>query len=62
MSFIRYEVGVGSKIRFWHDLWWGNNLLKIVFSELLVLLDVRRHEWRIICSPLVEYIFYQTSA
>jgi hypothetical protein len=32
--FIRYKVEDGSKIRFSHDLWWGDHLLKIVFPEL----------------------------
>jgi hypothetical protein len=32
-SFVRYEVGDGSKIRFWHDLWCGEPL-KISFPDL----------------------------
>jgi hypothetical protein len=33
-SFIRYEVGNGSKARLWHDLLCGKQLLKISFLDL----------------------------
>jgi hypothetical protein len=32
--FVRYKVGDGSKIRFWHDLWYGDRPLKAFFPEL----------------------------
>jgi hypothetical protein len=31
---VRYTVGNGLKIRFWHDLWCGDQPLKVTFSEL----------------------------
>jgi hypothetical protein len=33
-SFVRYEVGDGSRIRIGHDLWCGNQPLKATFPEL----------------------------
>jgi hypothetical protein len=32
--FVIYEVGDGSKVRFWHDLWCGEQSLKISYSDL----------------------------
>jgi hypothetical protein len=32
--FVRYEVGDGSTIKFSHDLWCGDEPLKVTFSEL----------------------------
>ena len=31
---VRFEVGIGSKIRFWHDTWCGNQPLKQAFPSL----------------------------
>jgi hypothetical protein len=28
-KFVRYEVGDGYKVRFWHDLWFGEQPVKI---------------------------------
>jgi hypothetical protein len=28
-TFVRFEVGVGSKVSFWHDIWCGDRPLKI---------------------------------
>jgi hypothetical protein len=33
-SHTRFEVGDGSKVRFWHDLWCGDMALKDVFPVL----------------------------
>jgi len=33
--FFRYEVGDGSRTRFWHDLWCGDTVMKEVFPDLL---------------------------
>jgi hypothetical protein len=27
-------VGVGTNVRFWHDLWWGDKALKEAFPDL----------------------------
>jgi hypothetical protein len=34
-KFVRYEVGDGSKVRFWHDLWCEDQPLKISYPDLL---------------------------
>jgi hypothetical protein len=31
---VRFEVGIGSKVRFWHDVWCSDQLLKLVFPSL----------------------------
>ena len=33
-SHTRFEVGGGSEIRFWHDLWCGDKAFKEAFSDL----------------------------
>jgi hypothetical protein len=33
-SHIRFEVGNGSKVCFWHDPWYGDMALKVAFSDL----------------------------
>jgi hypothetical protein len=33
-SHTRFEVGDDSKIRFWHDVWCGDQALKIAFPKL----------------------------
>jgi hypothetical protein len=40
----------GSKVQFWHDLWCGEQSLKILILNYLVLKVVRMCRWRIICS------------
>jgi hypothetical protein len=32
--FVRYEVGDGFTVRFWYDLWCGEQSLKFSYSEL----------------------------
>ena len=34
VRFIYFEVGLGSRFRFWHDCWCGEQLLKITFPIL----------------------------
>jgi hypothetical protein len=34
---VRYEVGDGSKVLFWHDVWCGEQLLKNLFLELFTI-------------------------
>jgi hypothetical protein len=34
---VRYEIGNGSKVLFWHDVWCGEILLKTLFSELFLI-------------------------
>jgi hypothetical protein len=34
-KFVRYEVGDGSKVRFWHDVWCGEQPLKFSFSGII---------------------------
>jgi hypothetical protein len=33
-KFVRYEVGDGSKVSFWHDVWCGDIPLKISCPDL----------------------------
>jgi hypothetical protein len=40
--FVRYEVGDGSKIKFWHNLWCGDLHLKVTFSELFSIATMPR--------------------
>jgi hypothetical protein len=34
---VRYEVGDGSKVLFWHDVWCGEQPLKNLFPELFTI-------------------------
>jgi hypothetical protein len=34
LKFVSFEVGDGSKIRFWHAVWWGEQPLEISYSNL----------------------------
>jgi hypothetical protein len=38
---VRYEVGDGSQVLFWHDVWCGEQPLKNIFLELFSLLARR---------------------
>jgi hypothetical protein len=40
--FVGYEMGNGSKTRFWHDLWCGDQPLKVTFLELLSMLRCKK--------------------
>jgi hypothetical protein len=31
---VRYDIGDGTKVLFWHDVWCGERLLKLVYSAL----------------------------
>jgi hypothetical protein len=41
---VRYEVGDGSLILFWHDVWCGD--LPLIFQNCILLRVVRIHRWR----------------
>jgi len=34
---VRYKVGDGSKVLFWHDVWCGELPLKVLFPELFTI-------------------------
>ena len=34
---VHYEVGDGSKVLFWHDVWCGELPLKVLFPELFII-------------------------
>jgi hypothetical protein len=36
-SHIRFAIGDGSKIRFWHDVWCKDHALKVAYLELFSL-------------------------
>lgn len=38
------EVGDGSKVRFWHDVWCGEQSLKFSFTELFTI-ALGKDEW-----------------
>jgi hypothetical protein len=40
-NFFRFEVGVGSKVSFWHDLWCGDSSLKLCYPMLF---SIARHK------------------
>jgi hypothetical protein len=40
-NFVKFEVGAGSHVSFWHKLWCGNKSLKLCF---LVLFSIARHK------------------
>jgi hypothetical protein len=53
-KFVRYEVADGTKVRFWLDVWCGEQPLKFSFSELFsISLDIDVWWW-IICSSIME--------
>jgi len=33
-KFVRFEVWVGSSVRFWHDIWCGDSSLKLCYPSL----------------------------
>ena len=33
-QYVRFEVGLGNRIRFWHDCWCGEQPLKVAFPFL----------------------------
>jgi hypothetical protein len=48
---VRYEVGDGFKVLFWHDVWCEELPLKILFLELFTIACGRMHGHRRICRP-----------
>jgi hypothetical protein len=50
-KFVRYEVGDGSKVRFWHNLWCGEQLSKISYP---ILFSIARCE-----DLLVDHMQFQ---
>jgi hypothetical protein len=40
-SFTRIEVGNGIRISFWHDVWYGDMVLKVAFPTLFGLAHVK---------------------
>jgi hypothetical protein len=43
-TFVRFEVGVGSKVSFWHDIWCGDRPLKISYPDLFSIAQ-RKDAW-----------------
>jgi hypothetical protein len=41
---VRYEVGNGSKVLFWHDVWCGEVPLKTLFLDMFLI------GWRRVCK------------
>jgi hypothetical protein len=37
----RFELGDSSKIRFWHDEWYGEKAFKEAFSDLYIIVCVK---------------------
>jgi hypothetical protein len=43
-KFVRFEVGDGSKVSFWHDVWYGDSPLKISSPDLFSIAQ-RKNVW-----------------
>ena len=41
---VRYEMGRGSMVLFWHDLWCGEQPLKFSFPELFIIACIKDTE------------------
>jgi len=52
-TYARFEVGDGSMISFWHDVWCGEQLFKVGFSKLYNMLALRMLLWQITFSSLM---------
>jgi hypothetical protein len=51
-NFVRFEVGVGSHVSFWHDLWCGDRSLKQCFPVLFSI--VRNKDARVANNLVVQ--------
>jgi len=51
-NFVRFEVGVGSHVTFWHDLWCGDRSLKQCFPVLFSI--VRNKDARVADNLVVQ--------
>jgi len=56
VAHVRYEVGDGSKVLFWHDVWCGELPLKTLFSELF-LIACGKDGWRRICRDKMAQFY-----
>jgi len=53
-KFVRNEVGEGSTVWFWHDLWCGEQPLKFSFPELFTIAHCKDVWMRIVCNSGME--------
>lgn len=51
-KFVKYEVGDGSKVNFWHDVWCGDSSLKISNPDLFNITR-RMRGWHLLLICLV---------
>jgi hypothetical protein len=49
-KYLRFEVGEGSHIRFWHDLWCGTGLSSYAIQLCTLLFVFQMLGWWIICQ------------
>ena len=45
-NFVSFEVGIGSKVNFWHDIWCDDRP-SMFFQLCSLLLGTKMHGWRI---------------
>ena len=53
-KFVRFEVGVGSKVSFWHNVWCGDSLLKKSYLDLFT----RKDAWEADNRQFREWIIF----
>jgi hypothetical protein len=44
-KFVKYVVGEKSKVSFWHDVWCGNQQLKISYPDLFSIARSKMRGW-----------------
>jgi hypothetical protein len=53
---VRYEIGDGSKVLFWHNVWCREQPLKVLFPELFTIAG-GKDAWVLIAVKLVGFAF-----
>ena len=52
----QFQIGDGTRVKFWHDVWCGDNPLSMCFPNLFKISNmIRRLMWPISCSFLMGF-------